>query len=152
MKHQQIINYFVFTIIFTASTLQASAQNIVGTYRSNFPLGGFFMTTVKLHANGSFDHHVAGDMQHQHLQGTYVQKDGKVYLKVEPKKDAPVDLSTSRVHNYTLKQISGVSYHLLYHVGRKRLYAHHEKSGKRIIRKKNYAKNRRQKYYLHKLK
>lgn len=150
MKHP--IYKLVFLLLFTVPTLSLSAQDITGTYKSNFPEGGFFVTSLTLHADGTFDRWLTGDMQRQRLWGKYVQQDGKVYLKIEPKKDAPVDLSVTNVHSYTLKQANGIAYHLLYHIGKKRLYAHSEKSGKRIVKQKNYSKNRRQKYYLQKVK
>lgn len=149
---KQITYKTAFTLLLTFTTLQLLAQDIAGTYRSNLAIGGFFITTIKLNTDGTFERWLVGDMQRQRLQGKYTQKDGKLYLQIMPNKDAAVDLSTTSVHSYTLKKSGEVSYHLLYYIGKNRLYAHNKKTGKRITKEKNYAKNRRQRYYLKKVK
>jgi hypothetical protein len=150
MKH--LITKTAFILFLTLATLQLSAQNVAGTYRSNFAVAGFFTTTVKLNPDGTFERWLVGDMQRQRLQGKYTQKDGKLYLQIVAKKDAPVDLSATNVHSYALKKSGDINYHLLYYIGKNRLYAHNDKTGKRVIKEKNYAKNRKQKYYLKKVK
>ncbi len=58
-------------------------QKITGVYRSNFALNGFFIETLSLKCDSTFEYTRRGDIQHLVIKGTWKFANSNVILAVD---------------------------------------------------------------------
>ncbi|HEU4789996.1 MAG TPA: hypothetical protein VFS71_09945 [Flavobacterium sp.] len=141
-----------------------SKKNLIGTYRSNFAIHGFFVTQIKFNPDSTTEYHMAGDLMNENLTGRFKVTNNIAYIKFEKLKynqskdtlsfnemlTKEVDTNEYRnMHSYDLKLENGIPYHLKYKIKRNKLMVYNIASGK-IVRKSQGSKNKR-KYYLKKM-
>ncbi len=141
-----------------------SRKNLIGTYRSNFAVHGFFVTEIKFNPDSTTEFHMAGDLMNENLTGRFRVSNNIAYikfdkLKYDQSKDTlsfseilakEVDTNEYRnMHSYDLKLENGISYHLKYRIKHNKLLVYNIVSDK-IVRKSQGSKNKR-KYYLKKI-
>lgn len=75
-----------FILIITILNSCALNKKIEGKYRSNFADLGFFMTTINLKDDKTFEYNFSGDLVNQELTGTYIIDKNLLYLKFSKEK------------------------------------------------------------------
>lgn len=141
-----------------------SSKNIIGTYKSNFAVYGFFVTKIKFNPDSTTEYDKIGDLINENLTGRFKISHNIAYIKFDKLKyDQSKDtLSLNEIftrkidtndyqnlHSYDLKFENGISYHLKYKIKHNKLIAYNIITGK-IVRKSKGSKNKR-KYYLKKI-
>ncbi|WP_379963323.1 hypothetical protein [Epilithonimonas sp. UC225_85] len=122
---------FIFLIVILTSC--ASNKDVTGIYKSNFADLGFFVTTISLQKDSTFEYNFAGDLVNTDLTGKYIVKDKNLYLefsknkgKIESKNDSlsVLEILSGNYHNYDLKNESGISFHLKYLIKNRKLFSY----------------------------
>ena len=130
----------------------ASNKNLVGTYKSNFADLGFFINTIKLKKDGTFDYNYSGDLVNQDLTGTYKVDKNKLYLKFSKEKDeielnkdslSIAEILTANRHNYDAKNENGILYHRKFKIGNQKLFSYRVDNEKLVKRTKKYTDKKR---------
>lgn len=120
--------------------------NIPGSYRSNFADLGFFVTTIKLKSDSTFEYRFRGDLLFDTATGNYEIKKRKIILTYDPK---PIDTSgISYLRSIGFKIDSSVTSksdarlpHIFY-IRNSRLYNSYQ-DGKIVRRATTYHKTRK---------
>lgn len=76
-----IIILVIITTLLLCLSSCSSVKSIEGKYKSNFADLGFFVNTIELKHNGTFNYNYSGDLINQDLTGTYKVDKNKLYLK-----------------------------------------------------------------------
>ncbi|MCD9855849.1 hypothetical protein LUD75_14080 [Epilithonimonas sp. JDS] len=138
----------VFVLLFLITASCASKKDVSGIYKSNFADLGFFITTIELKKDSTFEYNFAGDLVNTDLTGKYRIKDKNIYLKftknkgdIESKSDSLSisEMLSGNYHNYNLKNESGFAYHLKYLIKGNRLFSYRIDNGKLVKFGKYYS-------------
>ncbi len=141
-----------FILIIFALNSCASNKNLEGNYKSNFADLGFFITTINLKNDKTFEYNFSGDLVNQELTGTYKIDKNLLYLKfskekfeIESKNDSLsiTELLSGNYHNYELKNENGIQYHRKFKIGNKKLFSYRIDNGKLVKRAKKYSDKKR---------
>lgn len=153
----KIILFFYISIFLISCGVK---EKIDGKYRSNFAELGFFITEIELKSDSTFHYKFSGDLLHTELDGKYIIKQKKLYLRFDRlknetqseivkinEKDTLINFEDfGKTHSYELKKENEIEYHLKYKISNHRLYVYNVLTDK-IVRKANgYSINR--KFYL----
>lgn len=139
------------SVVFLLSSC-ATNKNIEGKYKSNFADLGFFITTINLKHDKTFDYNFSGDLANQDLTGTYIIDKSFLYLKfskekyeIESKNDSLsiAEILSGNYHNYELKNEKGIQFHRKFKIGNKKLLSYRIDNGKLVKRSKKYSNNKR---------
>ncbi|MDR7370167.1 hypothetical protein [Flavobacterium aquidurense] len=141
-----------------------SRKNLIGTYRSNFAVHGFFVTQIKFNPDSTTEYRMAGDLMNENLTGRFKVSNNIAYIKFDKLKydQSKDNLSFSEIltkevdtneyrnmHSYDLKYENSIPYHLKYKIKQNKLIVYNIVTGK-IVRKIQGSMNKR-KYYLKKI-
>jgi len=134
LESQQIMKPKIIIILFFISTVLVSCklnQEITGKYHSNFAQSGFFITEIAFNPDNSFHYEFAGDLSFQELDGKFIIRGNKLYLKFDKLKTEPVELTFADTldfnsdwqnsHSYELESKNDIEYHLKYRIRGDRL-------------------------------
>lgn len=134
---------FVATLLALVSC--SSTKNISGTYRSNFADLGFFVTTMKLKSDSTFEYRFRGDMIFDIANGQYKVHGRKLILTYNP---SPVDTSSlaslrkmSIKLNFSALRSDANRTHIFY-IRHKKLYSSYQ-DGKIVRKAFGYSKRKK---------
>ena len=74
----------IYTLILSGLLSCNSTRNISGVYKSNFGVGGFFGTTVRLYSDSNFTYRMSGDLAYDTAAGHYNVHKRTVFLIYRP--------------------------------------------------------------------
>jgi hypothetical protein len=87
---QKLFQTFFCTLFFSGLLSCNSTKNIIGVYKSNFSVGGFFGTTLRLYSDSNFTFRMSGDLAYDTAAGHFHISNDSVILIYRP---LPIDTS-----------------------------------------------------------
>ncbi|MBD3906936.1 hypothetical protein NAL32_19890 [Chryseobacterium sp. Ch-15] len=141
-----------FILIITILNSCASNKKIEGKYTSNFADLGFFITTINLKDDKTFEYNFSGDLVNQELTGTYIIDKNLLYLKfskekfeIESKNDSLsiTEIFSGNYHNYEVQNEKGIQFHRKFKIGNNKLFSYRIDNGKLVKHAKKYSDNKR---------
>ncbi|MDX6189717.1 hypothetical protein SGQ83_10170 [Flavobacterium sp. Fl-318] len=131
------------------------SEKIDGKYRSNFADLGFFITKIELKSDSTFHYEFSGDLSHQELDGKYIIKKKKLYLRFNKLKDETeseivkingkdtiVNFGNfGKTHSYELKKENEIEYHLKYKISKGKLQSYNTQTDKLVRKGEKYSIN-----------
>lgn len=141
-----IISYFfLLCILFSCR----STKNIFGVYKSNFGVGGFFGTTVRLYSDSSFTFRMSGDLAYDTAAGHFQISKDSVILAYRPlPTDTSLDYQTMK-ESFSIHEAITGNHNLReptkYLIGHNKLFLI-DKSGNKVKRQWGYSRHK--KYFL----
>jgi hypothetical protein len=94
-------NYFIILFILVSKLIFGQAS-VVGYYKSNFSIAGYFATQIDLRSDFTFVYEMVGHFSYDRTKGKYKTIGDTVYLAFEP--DTSINLSaSSRPKKYLFK-------------------------------------------------
>lgn len=119
----------------------SSKRSVIGIYRSNFAQLGFFITTLNLKTDGSFEYRFQGDLIFNQATGHYVINKGKLRLTYNL---TPVDTGVLRSYKKMGLRVSDSlkienGYPHLFYLGNDKLFSSWQ-DGKIVRRASAYHK------------
>ena len=123
-----------------------STKNIFGVYKSNFGVGGFFGTTVRLSSDSSFTFRMSGDLAYDTAAGHFQISGHSVFLIYKP-----LTIDTSSVYQTMKESFSiheAITRNHNLHEPTKYLVGHNKlfltgKNGFKVKRQWGYSKHRK---------
>lgn len=120
-------------------------SSIVGTYRSNFSVDGFFVTKIYLNSDSTFNYRMRGDLIYDTSIGRYTTDKKYLFLVHD---DFPVDSNEYKKHDkesYMVMYSLNYSRHrndiMRYLIGKNKLFIC-DSSGRVVKKKYGYSKYR----------
>jgi hypothetical protein len=140
MRIKKLVLFFLIASMLWSCS---SKRSIVGTYRSRFATLGFFVTTLKLKSDSSFDYTFVGDLISRKATGSYVMYKRKLILAYNL---TPLDTGTLKSYKElglhvsdSLKNETG--YPHVFYWGNNKLFDSWQ-DGKIVRRTKTYHKQK----------
>jgi hypothetical protein len=136
---------YIFGLITFCLISCRSTNNIVGTYRSNFAVHGFFGTRINLNTDSTFEYRMRGDMMFDTSNGYYKVKNNYLVLYHEPFKPDTSEYEKYGKEAVLLSYALSTNKHLdnpgKYLVGNRKLFVY-DTSGQIIKKQFGYSKRR----------
>ena len=143
---RRLFNTLFCTLFFCGLLSCNSSKDIHGVYKSNFGVGGFFGTTVRLYSDSSFTFRMSGDLAYDTAAGHFQISENSVILIYKPlaidtSSDYQVMKESFSIHeaitgNHNLHEPTK------YLIGHKKLFLT-DKNGLKVKRQWGYSKHRK---------
>jgi hypothetical protein len=140
---------FCLAILSSLLTACGTSNDITGTYRSKFAIGGFFTTRIQLNADSTLQYVFQGDLEYEKATGHYRVDGNKLYIlfdKEEPDSERPY-------HRFDVMPVKSltpngnrIDYQTSLYIGHHKLFPANSNTGKKVTRASRYSK--RKKYLL----